>query len=145
MLVFAALFITMAFRPVDAGSAIKTVDYYGDAANSGKLLSLIKAEISAKRKPALFFTATWCGPCKKFKSALSDPMMQEAMNGITLIMIDADIDGGKEKFGAKYKVSAYPTFLKMDADGNSLKKIDGGAWNEDTPANMAPAMKKFME
>lgn len=139
------LLLLPSFRLKDQVSAIKTIDYYGDARHSGKLVSLIKAELGAKRKPVLFFTASWCGPCKKFKSSLSDPLMQDALRDVTFIMIDTDLDSAQEHLTKKYNVAAFPTFIKVDVTGTSLKKIDGGAWDEDVPANMAPVMKKFLE
>lgn len=138
------LLVLSSFITKDRASTIKTIDYYGDAKHSGKLVSLIQAELNAKRKPVLFFTATWCAPCKKFKSSLIDSLMQDALRDVTFIMIDADLDAAQEHITKKYSVSAFPTFIKVDASGTSLKKIDGGAWDEDVPANMAPVMKKFV-
>jgi thiol-disulfide isomerase/thioredoxin len=43
---------------------VKVINYYGDASSSGKLHDLIKAEIASGKKPLLYFTASWCGPCK---------------------------------------------------------------------------------
>ena len=124
---------------------IKKIDYYGDAKNSNKLLELVKAELAAKRKPVLFFTATWCGPCKQFKNSLTDPLMIDAMKGCTLIMIEETIDNKSEKIGDKYKVTSYPTYIRVDAKGTALKKTDGGAWDANIPKNMAPVLKEFLK
>ncbi len=124
---------------------IKKIDYYGNATNKDQLSIIVKNELAAKRKPVLFFTATWCGPCKQFKNSLNDPLMLDALKDVTLIMIDADVDGEREQIGlTKYAVRSYPTFLRVDANGKVIKKTDGGAWDENIPKNMAPVLKKFM-
>jgi thioredoxin 1 len=134
---------SLSFKP--EREAIKKIDYYADAKNSTRLLELIKAELTQKRKPVVYFYATWCGPCKQFKNSLTDPLMIDAMRGTTLIMIDADIDATKEKIGTAYNVSSYPTYIRIDDTGKILKQTNGGAWDENIPKNMAPVMKLFLE
>ena len=125
--------------------AIKSIDYYADDKNIGQWLNLVKQELAAKRIPVLFFTATWCGPCKQFKKSESDPLMIDALNGVTFIMIDGDIDLKKDKISNKYGITGYPSFVRVDETGKLIKKTDGGAWDENIPANMAPVMKEFMK
>lgn len=143
--IFSLLLFTAAsfsFTPPADAEAIRKIEYYGDAKNAGRLLELVKAELKAKRKPVLYFYATWCGPCRQFKNSLTDPLMINAMKGSTLIMIDEGKD--KEKLTTKYDVSAYPTYIRIDEKGKVLKKTDGGVWDENIPKNMAPVMKKFL-
>jgi thioredoxin 1 len=139
LLLFVFAFSTSTTTP------IKTIEYYVDGKAKVKWLDLVKQELAAKRKPVLFFTATWCGPCKQFKNSLGDPLMTDALKDATLIMIDGDVDAKNDKIAGKYKVSAYPTFLRVDETGKLLNKTDGGAWDENIPVNMAPVMKAFMK
>jgi thiol-disulfide isomerase/thioredoxin len=126
-------------------NTVKTIEYYGNAANKNQLLSLLKKEITAKRKPVLYFTATWCAPCKAFKNSLTNQLMIDALEDATLITIDADIDALSERIALKYAVKSYPTYIRVDETGKLLLKIDGSAWQEDVPKNMAPVLKNFMK
>ena len=121
--------------------AIKKLDYY---AQDKILKDVIAAEFAAGRTPIVYFWANWCGPCKQFKSSLSDPLMQDALNNVTLIMLDTDVDDQKEKHGEDFGVSGIPAFVKVDKDGNFVDLIDGGAWDANIPANMAPVLKEFI-
>lgn len=121
--------------------AIKKLDYY---AQDKSLNEVIAAEFAAGRTPIVYFWATWCGPCKEFKSSLSDPLMQDALNNVTLIMLDQDVDGEKEKHSDHFGVSGIPAFVKVDKEGNFVDLVDGGAWDANIPANMAPVLKEFL-
>lgn len=125
-------------------SKIKQIDYYLNNYKKSSLLDIVKKEISNKRKPVLYFYATWCGPCKQFKNSLTDPLMIDALKDVTLIMIDADIDAKNENISKRYQVSAYPNYVIIDSTGKLLKQIDGGAWDENIPKNMAPVLKDFL-
>jgi thiol-disulfide isomerase/thioredoxin len=122
---------------------VKVINYYGDTSNSGKLNDLIKAEIASGKKPLLYFTASWCGPCKAYKRSLSDPMMADALKDATLIMIDEGEDA--ENLLGKYGIGAFPTYIKVNKDGYRVNQIDGGAWDDNTPENMAPVFTQFLK
>lgn len=121
--------------------AIKKLDYY---AQNKPLKDVIAAEFAAGRTPIVYFWANWCGPCKEFKASLSDPLMQDALNNVTLVMLDTDVDDAKEKHGEEFGVSGIPAFVKVDKDGNFVDLVDGGAWDENIPKNMAPVLKEFI-
>jgi hypothetical protein len=92
----------------------------------GELGPLLAAEAKKARaegrKPFAEIGAGWCSPCKKLEASLSDPRM-----------VDAGL-----------KTGAIPVFFELGDDGRPTgRKIDGGAWEEDIPANMAPPLKKF--
>ena len=125
----------------EPAETIKKLDYY---AQDKTLKEVIAAEFAAGRTPIVYFWANWCGPCKEFKRSLSDPLMQDALKNVTLIMLDTDVDDQKEKHGEDFGVSGIPAFVKVDKDGNYIDLIDGGAWDANTPANMAPVLKKFV-
>lgn len=124
---------------------VKEIEYYTKAARpKGQWLQLVKQELAAGHKPVLYFTATWCGPCKAFKKSLNHPLMTEALKNATLIVIDGDIDAEQENIAQKYGITAYPSYVRVDKTGKLIKKTDGGAWDENIPENMAPVLKSFL-
>ncbi len=114
---------------------------------TGELVSLLKREVTnaaaQHRVPFLQITAEWCVPCKKLRAALGDPLMQEAFAGTYIIRVDADA-WKKELKKAGFDHPAIPVFFAVDGGAQPTgAKIDGGAWGEDIPPNMAPPLKRF--
>lgn len=75
----------------------------------------------------LAFTASWCGPCKQFKSDVA--ANPELVAGYTLDIVD--VDQAKE-MAKDFGVKSYPTFyvVKVEDDGvlkvsNVIKKQEG--------------------
>ena len=113
------------------------------------LTAVLKAEIpKAKelgRKPYAYFYADWCGPCKALRKSLDDqdPLMMDAFRGTYIIQLDADT-WGKKPEAKPFAVKAIPVLFELDKNGKPTgRKIDGGAWGEDIPVNMAPPLKAF--
>ena len=60
-------------------------------------------------KKAIYFTATWCGPCQSFK-----PIMAEVMNeGHSVRILDIDKN---EELAREYNVKSVPTTV-IEKDG----------------------------
>jgi thiol-disulfide isomerase/thioredoxin len=130
----------------DASSAfpsIKIIDYSADTSKK-TLCDRIKEDVAAKRHTVIMFTATWCGPCRAFKKTLNDELMKKTFAETTLILVDIDADNAGEGIGLQNGVTAVPTFLKVNAKCEVLKKITSAAWDEDDAGNIAPVMKKFI-
>ncbi len=87
--------------------------------------------------------AEWCGPCVALKKSLPDPRMQRALKGTYIVRLDIDAWGDRlEKSG--YSTGAIPAFYEVDKEGKPTgRKIDGGAWGENVPENMAPPLDHF--
>jgi thiol:disulfide interchange protein len=119
---------------------VKKIDYYAGDSISIPLTELLKREIESGRKPVLFFTAPWCGPCQEFKHSLTQQLMKDALSDITLIQIDMDAE--KEQISVKYNIHAIPFLIRINAKGEVITKIDGNAW-DDTVESMADAMEVF--
>ena len=70
-------------------------------------------------KTLKYFTATWCGPCQRFK-----PIMQEVANeGNHVQFIDIDADQGR-MFADKYNVRSVPTVI-FEENGSEVNRLIG--------------------
>jgi thiol-disulfide isomerase/thioredoxin len=115
----------------------------------GALQTLLAAEAKKAQAlgqtPFLEFDATWCPPCQAITVSLADKneLMLNAYKGIYLIHADVD-EWGWQHPEAGFTPQAIPVFFKLDRNGKSTgASIDGGAWGEDIPKNIAPVLAKF--
>ena len=70
---------------------------------------------------------SWCGPCKMMAEKIL-PLKEvgEYMNG-KFVCVKFDMEKGEGRaIQQKYRVSAYPTFLILDTDGNLVHAVVGG-------------------
>lgn len=69
----------------------------------------------------LDFNATWCMPCKKFAPTF-DEAARKYGEDIDFVSVDIDANPNtKQSFG----ISAVPTVVIVDKDGNELKRYEG--------------------
>ena len=75
----------------------------------------------------LFFTGTWCSPCRIMKRTVwADQEVESKVNGrFTPVMIDVD-DPGVVAVLTRYRVGATPTTIITDPKGNVLQQVQGG-------------------
>jgi thioredoxin 1 len=68
-------------------------------------------------KHVFYFTADWCGPCKKVR-----PIVQELIqDGYSFQIIDVDIENELAK---KFQISSVPTFILFKNE-KSIKQVSG--------------------
>ncbi len=113
----------------------------------GQLGPLLAAEAAKARKqglkPFIEVSATWCGPCQKLKESLSNPVMTEAFRGTYIVKLDLD-EWETPLAALGYPVKVVPVFFQVGEGGKPTgRQLDGGAWRDDVPAQMAPPLKKF--
>jgi thioredoxin 1 len=68
-------------------------------------------------KNVFYFTADWCGPCKKVR-----PIVQELIKeGYFFQIIDVDIE---KELVQKFEISSVPTFILFKNE-KSVKQVSG--------------------
>jgi len=68
-------------------------------------------------KSVKYFTATWCGPCQRFK-----PIMQEVANeGHSVQFIDID---SERDIAQQYNVRSVPTVI-IEQNGSEVNRLIG--------------------
>lgn len=138
----AALFLAVIVYAETRGpSEPVSVDLSPDA---GSLLDLLKKEVGrAKGKgltPVVQMTATWCVPCRQLEGSMGDAAMQDAFAGTYVIRLD--LDAWKSQLAdAGFTTGGVPAFFRLGDDGRPVAMINGGAWAENIPKNMAPPLK----
>lgn len=68
-------------------------------------------------KKILYFTASWCGPCK----ALA-PRMEKLSNQINYRKIDID---SNQDLSMKYGIRSVPSLVLVDENGTELSRMVG--------------------
>jgi thiol-disulfide isomerase/thioredoxin len=115
----------------------------------GKLADLLASEVkkaeALEQIPVVEFDATWCPPCQVISSGLNkhNKLLVDAFDGVYLIRLDADEWGwDMKKYG--FSFDGIPVFFKLDAQGKpNGEVIDGNAWGDNIPENIAPPMDEF--
>lgn len=100
----------------------------------------------AGQVPIAELTATWCAPCLALRRSLTDPRMQRALMGAYVLSLDVDL-WGNALYDAGLSANGVPTLFALAPDDCSPTgaTINGGAWGEDVPAQMAPVLQRFVE
>lgn len=101
----------------------------------------------AKEQGKLVFVdafAEWCGPCKRMAATVfPQPSVGEYFNA-NLISLKIDMEKGQGlEFRKTYPVTAYPTFLFLDGDGNIVSKVTGARGPEQFIQVAQAAVNKY--
>jgi thiol-disulfide isomerase/thioredoxin len=118
--------------------------------NTGDLQTLLVSEaekaVALGQLPIVEFDATWCPPCQAIDKAINakNELMLDAYAGTYIIKLDVDEWGWNNGKVQDFRFDGIPVYFKLDSEGNQTGEvIDGGAWGEDIPENIAPVMDEF--
>ena len=117
-----------------------SVTDYTQGDNPQTLAQFIRSATPAHRVPIVYFYADWCGPCRRFRAALPSEQVDEALKQAAIIKINVD---SCQDLAAYYQVTAVPTFVKVNEQGEPVASITSAKWQEDEPAEIAPVMAKL--
>jgi hypothetical protein len=86
---------------------------------------------------------TSCEPCKGVAASLSDPRMQTALDHVRLVRVDRD---PFEEDLAELEIPSkpFPGFFLLDSNLRVTDGINGGEWDDDIAANIAPVLGPFV-
>jgi thiol:disulfide interchange protein len=120
-------------------------DVPASAVLATELEAQAKIAAAGGRRPVAYLHADWCGPCKAIeKTVRTDERMVAAFKGMHVISLDVDAIDGEAIDRHGLRSDSIPVFFTLDGNGKPTgARIDGGAWNEDVPANMAPPLAAF--
>jgi len=92
----------------------------------------------------LDFSTVWCGPCQYFEKRFQpDSALMNFMNETFFTCkIDAEHEFNKE-IVSKYNISAYPTFIITDSNGDEISRIVG--LKEKAPTEFIDLLKNIIE
>jgi hypothetical protein len=117
--------------------------------SNGDLTGLLAQEAAKARalgqKPFVLFSAGWCKSCQDLENSLHESLVRAAFEGTYIIRLD--IDEWQPHLGKTgFEVHVLPVFYRIDDQGYpSGKALDGSAWGDNLPANIAAVMKQYFD
>jgi len=112
----------------DPPAPVLTVNF-----ESTQKFEAVLAKSVREHKPVFIdFYATWCGPCKLMDERVytSKPTIEYLNESFVNYKVDTDSDLGKQLSG-QYSVTALPTLLFVDGNGNILIRKEGAAFHSE--------------
>ena len=124
--------IVVQFQPND-GTLVRWISEHSSRAKAEALL------------PCVQFYGDWCGACQKLRASFDHPLMRDAISGTYIMQVDLNANLA-EIVALRFDIQSIPIFFILDATGRPTgSKIDGGAWADNIPENMAPPLMAFFK
>lgn len=84
-----------------------------------------------------------CDPCRDVGRSLEHPLLQSALVKVRLVRVDVDVFH-EDLDLLKIPRERFPGFYLLAPDLSIRDGIDGGEWDDDIPANIAPILGPFV-
>jgi len=120
---------------VDVGVSVSSL--------SQELAKQRAAAASAGETIVVMTTKSECVSCRSLSTSLGHPLLQTALARVRLVRVDIDAFD-EDLTGLKMPHERVPSFFLLAPDLYPRDAIDGGEWDEDVPANMAPVLGAFV-
>ncbi|MDG1332389.1 MAG: thioredoxin family protein [Crocinitomicaceae bacterium] len=115
--------------------AVAAVLLMSSFAGKGEGIEFSKINLETAKKKAsksgklIFIDAytDWCGPCKRMAATtFKDPEVGKFFNkNFISLKVEMEKDLDRREIAKRYRVSAYPTLIIIDGDGNLVKSVIG--------------------
>lgn len=123
---------------------ITVVDVGSSTSSLPDELAKQRAEASGAGETMLVMTtASRCDPCRGVDRALFDAQMQTALTRIRLVRVDMMVFHDDLE-SLKIPDEAIPGFFLLAPDLTPRDGVDGGEWDDDIAANIAPVLGPFV-
>ncbi len=110
----------------------------------------LKAELAEQQKKVrppgklvVFTTNEHCRPCFGAAIALDSEAMRQALQGSRVVRVDGELLG-PELVELGIPIDKVPGFFLLGADQRPVDGVNGGEWDDDTAANIAPVLTSFL-
>lgn len=120
--------------------------HVGDGDLQTMLTQEAQKAIALGQMPVVEFDATWCPPCQVIDEGLAskNELLLKAYAGTYIIKMDVDEWGWGDSSLHDFDFDGIPVYFKLDAHGQPTGEvIDGNAWGDNIPENIAPPMDEF--
>ncbi len=115
----------------------------GSTSLAAELDGVVQAAAAAGQRVVVWVVWPGCEPCNGVALALADERMQRALQGVRLVRVDAT-EFGRDLGRLGIPTNPVPGFALLGPRHRPTDYVDGGEWDEDIAANIAPVLGGFV-